>query len=267
MELSCFVVADTGIGIPAAHLETVFQEFTQVENPLQERYRGTGLGLPLVRKLAMLLGGKVWLESEVGRGSRFYAEIPLLYKGEADVSAIREEMPAPEFSRSAVLLIVHDPADFLHPGTCSSETQSFSLFTLRAWNALKPGWTSHAKPLVVTWGLEDARWDFLRFFRSAKEALRAVPSSPLLRMKIHPKRLRWARLWPSANLWVGPVLRDLRRITRQEQPGKLLLVDDNELSLYILRELLDRPWLNLLEAHNGQEALEMVNAKAGRCDS
>ncbi len=53
-------------------------------------------------------------------------------------------------------------------------------------------------------------------------------------------------------------MRDVRKITKQEQPKKLLLVDDNDLSLYILRELLDRPWLNLIEAHNGIEALAMI---------
>ena len=58
------------------HHETIFQEFGQVENPLQERHRGTGLGLPLCRNLAMLLGGKMWLESEAGKGSTFFAQIP-----------------------------------------------------------------------------------------------------------------------------------------------------------------------------------------------
>ncbi len=72
-----FEVADTGIGIPEEHLETIFQEFSQIENPLQERYRGTGLGLPLCRKMALLLGGKVWVSSELGRGSSFFVELPI----------------------------------------------------------------------------------------------------------------------------------------------------------------------------------------------
>ncbi len=56
-----FAVADTGIGISAEHHETIFHEFSQVENPLQDRHRGTGLGLPLCRNLAMLLGGDISL--------------------------------------------------------------------------------------------------------------------------------------------------------------------------------------------------------------
>ena len=78
-----FEVEDTGIGIAPEHHESIFREFSQVDNPLQERHRGTGLGLPLCRNLAMLLGGRVWLESEMGVGSKFFVEIPLVYKGES----------------------------------------------------------------------------------------------------------------------------------------------------------------------------------------
>ena len=78
-----FKVADTGIGIPPEHHQTIFKEFSQVENPLQERHRGTGLGLPLCRNLAMLLGGRLWLESQPGKGSTFFAEIPIVYTGES----------------------------------------------------------------------------------------------------------------------------------------------------------------------------------------
>jgi CheY-like chemotaxis protein len=55
------------------------------------------------------------------------------------------------------------------------------------------------------------------------------------------------------------ILTELRRLTKRRRPCKLLLVEDNDISLYILRELLDRPWLSLLEARNGEEALEAVS--------
>ena len=54
-----FSVADTGIGIPEADLARVFDEFVQIENPLQRRVKGTGLGLPLSKRLAELLGGTI----------------------------------------------------------------------------------------------------------------------------------------------------------------------------------------------------------------
>jgi signal transduction histidine kinase len=71
-----FTVSDTGIGIAPADQQKVFEDFVQVDGPIQRRVRGTGLGLPLTRKLARILGGEVHLASEVGRGSTFSLVIP-----------------------------------------------------------------------------------------------------------------------------------------------------------------------------------------------
>ncbi|HVJ32608.1 MAG TPA: ATP-binding protein [Terriglobia bacterium] len=72
-----FAVSDTGIGIAEEHRAAVFDEFVQIESPLQTRHKGTGLGLPLSKRLAELLGGTVSLQSEVGKGSTFTLSIPL----------------------------------------------------------------------------------------------------------------------------------------------------------------------------------------------
>jgi signal transduction histidine kinase len=71
-----FTVADTGIGISPENLQLIFEEFSQIEHPLQRRSKGTGLGLPLCRKLAELLGGRVEVESRVGAGSTFSLVLP-----------------------------------------------------------------------------------------------------------------------------------------------------------------------------------------------
>ena len=72
-----FIVSDTGIGIPPEHLERVFREFEQVPNALQASARGVGLGLPLSRSLAELLGGTLTVTSAPGVGSRFTLRLPL----------------------------------------------------------------------------------------------------------------------------------------------------------------------------------------------
>jgi signal transduction histidine kinase len=77
-ETVVFSVADTGVGVEARDRERIFEDFTQVDGPVQRRSRGTGLGLPLARKLAVLLGGEVSLSSEVGQGSTFYFKLPLI---------------------------------------------------------------------------------------------------------------------------------------------------------------------------------------------
>ena len=71
-----FSVKDTGIGIAPENLNRIFEEFGQIDNPLQSRVKGTGLGLPLTKKLAQLLGGSVYVQSEPGMGSTFLVDIP-----------------------------------------------------------------------------------------------------------------------------------------------------------------------------------------------
>ena len=78
-DLVAFSVADTGVGIANEDRERIFQEFMQIEHPLQRRVPGTGLGLPLSRKLATFLGGELLVESRPGRGSTFTALIPRTY--------------------------------------------------------------------------------------------------------------------------------------------------------------------------------------------
>ena len=72
-----FSVEDTGIGIAPEHLEAIFEEFVQIENPLQRRTKGSGLGLPLSRELAELLGGGISVKSHPGQGSTFTLTLPL----------------------------------------------------------------------------------------------------------------------------------------------------------------------------------------------
>jgi signal transduction histidine kinase len=75
-----FAVADTGIGIAAGDQMRIFEEFMQVEHRLQRRVRGTGLGLPLARRLAELLGGSLAVSSEEGVGSTFLVTLPLQHR-------------------------------------------------------------------------------------------------------------------------------------------------------------------------------------------
>jgi signal transduction histidine kinase/DNA-binding response OmpR family regulator len=71
-------VADTGPGIASEDLGRLFEEFRQLDSSLSRRYEGTGLGLALSRRFVELHGGRMWAESEVGRGSRFHFTLPLV---------------------------------------------------------------------------------------------------------------------------------------------------------------------------------------------
>ena len=72
-----FFVKDTGCGIENSELDRIFERFYQVENSFSRSVEGTGLGLSIVKEFVSMLGGKIWVESEVGKGTTFYFTIKL----------------------------------------------------------------------------------------------------------------------------------------------------------------------------------------------
>lgn len=100
-----FSVADTGIGIAPADLQTIFEEFGQVENHLQRSVKGTGLGLPLCRNLAHLLGGRVEVESLPGHGSTFSVVLPETFMAPAAAAPYRATVDTPADARLPVLIV------------------------------------------------------------------------------------------------------------------------------------------------------------------
>jgi signal transduction histidine kinase/DNA-binding response OmpR family regulator len=81
-----FTVSDTGIGIPVEKQKTIFSPFTQADSSTTRRYGGTGLGLSISTHLVAMMGGRIWLESDVGKGTRFHFTVRL---------KAREEIPSP----------------------------------------------------------------------------------------------------------------------------------------------------------------------------
>ncbi len=71
----CIVIKDSGVGIPADKIDSVFNEFETLEK-VSRHHKGTGLGMPISKRLIENMGGKIWLESEVDAGTTFYIEIP-----------------------------------------------------------------------------------------------------------------------------------------------------------------------------------------------
>ena len=250
-----FEVADTGIGIPPEHHETVFQEFSQIENPLQDRHRGTGLGLPLCRNLALLLGGRLWLESTPGEGSTFFVELPLVYVGEAASEDGSSALPSPDFQRPPILIVTSNlaTASTVEQYLRNSEFQPI----VAADYAQAEGWIGRHTPIaVICDAIHEARAQ--NFIEKLQREHASIPVVAV--MDGDGGQLGGSFIAASlpGALDQGTMLRELRRVTSQTGTRRLLIVDDNEVSRYIMRELLDRPWLNVTEAKNGSEALSLI---------
>jgi len=98
-----FSVRDTGIGLMPEDLDGLFQSFSQVDNSLTRRYQGTGLGLVICKQLVEMMGGRIWVESEPGRGSTFHFTVDLaLAEGTA------EPRPRPLVDLAGRLVLVVD---------------------------------------------------------------------------------------------------------------------------------------------------------------
>jgi PAS domain S-box-containing protein len=107
-----FAVQDTGIGIPPAGQERLFQPFSQADPSMARRFGGTGLGLSICKSLVEMMGGRIWVESEVGKGSTFYftVRLPLAKELPCDFE-VPAAVPAAACAQLRILLVEDNPAN------------------------------------------------------------------------------------------------------------------------------------------------------------
>ncbi|MBI5787441.1 MAG: response regulator [Candidatus Schekmanbacteria bacterium] len=102
-----FTVSDSGIGIPFAKQETIFQPFVQADKSIARKYGGTGLGLAICSQLVKLMNGRIWLESRVGKGSVFHVSLPFGIQSEEEKAAL---LLRGESLQNLAVLVVNDNA-------------------------------------------------------------------------------------------------------------------------------------------------------------
>lgn len=270
-----FSVADTGIGIAEADQERIFEEFAQVLSPVQRKVKGTGLGLPLCRKLSLLMGGKIELTSKVGLGSTFSLTIPgehfILDKELASDELAERDWQIDE-TRIPVLFVEDESEtrliyeNFLR----GSRFQMMSAGNLRQAREVMRRTQPRAIVLDILLQGEDA-WKWLVELKM-DAATRNIPI--LVATTVEDERKGYAL--GADKYFVKPLERDillgaLERLTgvgfkgsegkiiADEVPrGRVLIVDDQSAGRYVLAKLLEDQHFILHEATNGADGLRMA---------
>jgi signal transduction histidine kinase/CheY-like chemotaxis protein len=251
-----FAVHDTGIGLALEDREMIFEEFTQVANPLQRRVKGTGLGLPLCRKLAKLLGGEVWVESEPGKGSTFYARVKVRYAASpAAPATAREEIASMPADGQWVLVVEDDePTRVIYEKFLrGTRFVSVGVPTLAAGLELLATNRPSAVILdILLPGEEQKTW---RWLADIKES---DPSLPVIVASDSGDDRKALSLGADAYL-AKPVerarlLAELERVTAPTAERVALIIDDDDAARYVLRRSL-RAAMKFQEARDGPSGL------------
>jgi signal transduction histidine kinase/CheY-like chemotaxis protein len=251
-----FSVSDTGIGIAPEDQELIFEEFTQLENPVQKRIKGTGLGLPLTRRLAALLGGGVSVTSRPGVGSRFTATIPVNFQPAVGGPAA----PVPEMAPGLVpVLVVDDEPQALAIFDRYLHGSEFQLLTARSLREARRLIRS-ARPRAIVLDIrlegEDA-WEYLAELKR-DEGTRDIPLAVVSTVDDRRKGLMLGAdvygVKPIDRQWL---LDTLRRLTAGSG-ASVLVVDDDEGARYVLKRLLATLPCRIQEAGTAKEGLRLA---------
>jgi signal transduction histidine kinase/CheY-like chemotaxis protein len=245
-----FAVADTGIGIAAEDQDEIFREFSQIDNPLQHRARGTGLGLPLTLKLVELLGGTLAVESEVGTGSTFRATIPRLYAPSgAPLPGLAE---IPNDARIPVLF-VDDSVETQLIYEKYLQGTKFRAMPARNLREARHGLTLRPKVIVLDILLVgDDTWTLLAELK--KDVV--TRNTPVIVITAIEDQHKAIALGASAYS-LKPVTREwlLGTLTQLTTRWSILLIDDDEASRYVLSRALTELNCDVGEAGTGPEGL------------
>ena len=252
-----FAVADTGIGIAPEDQEAIFEEFVQIAHPLQQRVKGTGLGLPLCKKLAELLGGSVAVRSAPGVGSTFSATIPLQYREASTAPEAAADAWVRDPARLPVLIVEdHMETQFIYEKFLQgSGFQPLSVRTLREAEEALVRVRPQAIILDILLPGRDT-WTFLAALKS-QDTTKDIPV--LVVTTVEDQRKGWAlgadayAIKPITRAWL---LGTLQQHTGQPPWPRVLVIDDDAMARYIFTQCLAGASYLVEEAASGAEGVQ-----------
>ena len=254
-----FCVSDTGIGIAAENIDLIFQDFAQVDNPIQKRVRGTGLGLPLSKKLATVLGGNVGVRSLLGSGSDFTLQIPMRYRGDEPETVVAPVEVHHDPSRVPVLVVDDRPEMMVmyRSYLAASEFDLWPATTTREAEEAVEQVRPAAIVLDIVLRSEDS-WALLARLKN-DDSTRDIPVMVASTVEDRNKGFHLgADSYLLKPFEQAELLRELRTLTGQVVTARALIIDDQERDRYLLKQRLRDLPLQIMEAPGGVEGLRLA---------
>src|SRR5579862_3360449 len=254
-----FSVSDTGIGIAPENQERIFEEWTQVEGKLHKVSKGTGLGLPLSRKLTQLLGGDVYVKSRIGIGSTFFASVPIRFTGATEAVYVPDVRGELDGSKLPVLVVEDNrEALFIYEKYLKgTEFQVIHARDLKEARQALQGFRPVAIVLDVLLQGEHS-WNLLQELKQSPST-RDIPVFVVTVVENRQKALALGATAfhskPIDRAWLLDQLESTQNLTHE----RILIIDDDEVSRYLLKGALANSGYRLLEAHGGEEGLRIAH--------
>jgi PAS domain S-box-containing protein len=275
-----FMVQDTGIGIPEGKRDLIFESFTQADASTSRKFGGTGLGLAISSRLIQLMEGKIWVESEVGKGSRFQFEV-CLAKHENQGPEIKVEVDTP-FPQIPVLVVDDNSTnrEFLCraltrmgmvPSSAGCAEEALRMlspghpYQLALIDVGMPGMDGFelaqqiVLPRIIMVSTAGGPAHAARSKSLGMEGYLFKPINPgMLREKIRNVLHQYAMAQPEEMeaLPATPVVSEGQRFDSGN--GRVLLVEDNRVNQRLAMRLLEKLGYQVTVAEEGREALEKL---------
>ncbi|MCB0832517.1 MAG: response regulator [Bacteroidetes bacterium] len=276
-----FIVSDTGIGIDPVNFETIFDPFRQIDGSATRKFGGTGLGLAVTKKMVELLGGKIWVESELGKGSTFKFILPagkrtagqkvmteveiqsMIESEKGTPEALLETEPSLEPGKKTILVVEDDNESLYIVKKYLADTE-FQVVSLKEGSQVVSK-TIQYKPDVILLDVmlpKKDGWEILQELKGVKET-RDTPV--MIVSMIDNKKLGFSL--GASDYMVKPVAKDmlikrLQKLSEEKGLKKILIVDDDLSQAELVEEILESDDFISEVATSGEMAIQLVKRKS-----
>ena len=239
-----YVVEDTGIGIPKEKVQKIFEPFTQADATVSKKYGGTGLGLSISKRLANMMKGDLWIESDIGKGTRVYLKIPIKVLREEEISKIRK------VKNEKLAIVSINREDIKNQVVSFLRDLGFEITVKQSIEAVKEE-ISYLEPRVILVEVEKTS--------DVGGKLREIPTIAFINSgsKIRLKNVLFLPVDIDAAEMLNDVMDFLDISTKEEI--SVAIVDDNDVNRTLISKMLDKISTTVRKAEF-EDGLQIVNA-------